>query len=30
VLASIILFGSIAVMVLGSWLGQRRQRRLGL
>jgi spermidine/putrescine transport system permease protein len=30
VLASMILFGSIAVMVLGSWLGQRRQRRFGL
>lgn len=29
VLASMILFGSIAVMVLGSYLGQRRQRRLG-
>ena len=29
VLASMILFGSIAVMALGSWLGNRRQRRLG-
>ena len=29
VLASMILFGSVGVMVLGSWLGQRRQRRLG-
>ncbi len=30
VLASMILFGSIAVMAIGSWLGQRRARRLGI
>ncbi len=29
VLASMILFGSIAVMALGSYMGARRQRRLG-
>ena len=29
VLASMILFGSVAVMFVGSWLGIRRQKRLG-
>jgi spermidine/putrescine transport system permease protein len=30
VLASMILFGSIIVMAVGSWLGTRRQHRLGM
>jgi spermidine/putrescine transport system permease protein len=30
VLASMILFGSILVMVIGTWFGQRRQRRMGM
>ena len=30
VLASMILFGSVGVMVLATWLGSRRRRRLGL
>jgi spermidine/putrescine transport system permease protein len=30
VLASMILFGSIAVMFVGSWLGIRRRKRLGI
>ncbi len=30
VLASMILFGSVAVMFVGSWLGIRRQKRLGM
>jgi spermidine/putrescine transport system permease protein len=30
VLASMILFGSVAVLAIGTWLGTRRQRRLGL
>ncbi len=30
VLASMILFGSVGVMALGTWLGARRRRRLGL
>jgi spermidine/putrescine transport system permease protein len=30
VLASMILFGSVTVMVIATWLGQRRQRRLGM
>jgi len=30
VLASMILFGSVAVMAVGTWLGTRRQKRLGL
>jgi spermidine/putrescine transport system permease protein len=29
VLASMILFGSVAVLTIGTWLGIRRQRRLG-
>jgi len=30
VLASMILFGSILVLAIGTWMGTRRQRRLGL
>jgi spermidine/putrescine transport system permease protein len=30
VLASMILFGSIAVLAIGTWMGTRRQRRLGM
>lgn len=30
VLASMILFGSVAIMALGSWLGSRRRERLGM